>query len=354
MKTQSKQIDFSGQNFYCGLDTHKKSWAVTIETEDIYLKTFTQDADPNVLVNHLRKNYPGGTFIAGYEAGYFGFGIQRKLSSMGVECLVLHPADIPTTNKDRDQKRDPRDSRKIAKAIKNKEVTTIWVPPVNLEEDRQLLRTRRALSKDLTRTKNRIKAFLQIHNIDHPDIFSQKRTYWSARYIKWLQDVQLHESSGTDSLQSFVRHLQFLRSEILSISRKIKTLTLSNIYENGYKRLIAIQGIGMITAMTLLTEIGDVRRFKNADHFRSFLGLIPRSNSSGEKEYHSGITKRANTHLRCLLVEASWIAIRRDPHYLHLFKKYKQGMKENKALIRTAGKLANRIYYCLKEGNAIN
>lgn len=348
MQTQSKRIDFSGQNFYCGFDTHKKSWTVTIETDDLSLKTFTQNADPEALVQHLRKNYPGGNFIAGYEAGYFGYGIQRKLESMGVNCLVIHPADIPTTNKDKDQKRDPRDSRKIARALRNREVSAIWIPPVALEEDRQLHRTRRSLTKDQTRTKNRIKAFLQIHGIKCPEVLSQSQSHWSARFVKWLQKVQLNEPSGTEALQSSVRQLQFLRSEILAVSIKIRALSQTARYERIYKRLIKIKGIGMVTAMTLITEIGDINRFKNPDNFRSFIGLIPSSKSSGEKEYQGRITKRANSHLRYLLVEATWIAIRTDPYYLHLYRQYSKRLKDNNALIRTAGKLANRIYYCMK------
>jgi len=348
MQAQSKQIDFSGQNFYCGLDTHKKNWAVTIETDNLALKTFTQDADPEALVKHLRKNYPGGNFTAGYEAGYFGYSIQRKLESMGIQCLVIHPADIPTTNKDKDQKRDPRDSRKIARALKNEEVSAIWVPPVELEEDRQLLRTRRTLAKDQTRTKNRIKALLQIHGIKYPEVFSQKGSHWSARFITWLQEVRLNKTTGTEALQSYIHQLQFLRSEILAVSRKIKVLTNDNRYEKTYHRLIKIKGIGMITAMTFLTEIGNIHRFKKPDYFRSFIGLVPSSKSSGEKDYQNRITKRANSHLRYLFVEATWIAIRSDPKYLHFYKQYRKRMKENNALIRTAGKLANQVYYCMK------
>jgi transposase len=349
MQTQSKQIDFNGQNFYCGIDTHKKSWAVTIETDDFVLRTFTQDADPESLVKHLKKNYPGGNFIVGYEAGYFGYGIQRKLESLGINCIVIHPADVPTSDKDRDQKRDPRDSRKIAKAIKNKEVLPIWVPPISLEEDRQLLRIREKLSRDNTRIKNRIKAFLQIHGIKYPEVFSQPGSHWSARFIKWLGDVQLNEPSGTEALKSLVRCLQFQRSELLTTSRQIRILSKRDRYTRKYIKLIKEPGIGMVTAMTLLTEIGDIHRFKTADNFRAFIGLIPRADDSGDKECPGKITKRANTHLRYLLIEATWMAIRFNPYYLHIYKTYRQRMKENKALIRTAGKLANQVYYSLKQ-----
>ncbi len=104
----------------------------------------------------------------------------------------------------------------------------------------------------------------------------------------------------------------------------------------------------MVTSMTILTEVYDIARFKTVDSFRAFIGLIPRANDSGEKERPGRITKRANVHLRSLLVEATWMAIRHDSYYLHLYKNYRQRMKENKALIRTAGKLANQIYFTLK------
>jgi transposase len=349
MKTQSKQIDFSGQNFYCGVDTHKKNWMVTIETDDFALKTFSQNADPDLLVKYLRKNYPGGNFFIGYEAGYFGYGPQRKFESLGINCVILHPADIPTSNKDRDQKRDPRDSRKIAKALKNHEVVPIWVPPLSLEQDRQLLRTREKLSKDKTRIKNRIKAFLQLYGINYPQAFSQPGSHWSARFIKWLDMLELKESTGTEALRSLIRCLRFQRSEILNVSKQIRKISQSDKYNKQYLKLIKKPGIGMITAMTILTETGNIHRFKNADNFRSFMGIVPRAHDSGDKEHSGKITKRANTHLRYLLVESTWMAIRYNPYYLNIYKNYRKRMKENKALIRTAGKLTNELFYSLKE-----
>ena len=131
MQTQSNELDFSGQNFYCGIDIHKKTWAVTIETDDISLKTFGQESDPDFLVRYLKRNFPGGNYLLGYEAGYFGFSLQRYLQSQGIKCLVIHPSDIPTTHKEKEQKRDPLDSRKIARVLRTGEVKSIWIPPVS-------------------------------------------------------------------------------------------------------------------------------------------------------------------------------------------------------------------------------
>ncbi len=349
MQTQSKQIEFNGQNFYCGIDIHQKSWTVTIQTDSLVLRTFTQDPEPKVLFKHLTKHYPGGNYIAGYEAGYFGYSVQRNFESLGMKCLVLHPADVPTTHKDKEQKRDPRDSRKIAKALKNDEVVPIWVPPLGLEQDRQLLRAREKLTADQSRVKNQIKAALQFNGIEYPETFSVKGTHWSARFIRWLDEIQLNEPSATEAMKSKIRHLLFIRGELLNLLRKIRELSRNDRYSRLYIELIKIHGIGMITAMTLLTETGDIHRFKRPDNFKAFLGLIPRAHDSGDKERAGRITKRANSHLRYLLVEATWIAIRFNPYYLKIYQEYRKRMRANVALVRTAGKFANQIYFCLKK-----
>lgn len=351
MQTQSNKLDFNGQNFYCGIDIHKKCWSVTIETDDITLKTFSQEADPEQFVKFLRRNYPGGNYIIGYESGYFGFNLQRYLSNQKIDCKVIHPADIPTTHKEKDQKRDPLDSRKIARVLRTGEVDSIWVPPLYLEQDRQLLRVRRILAKDITRVKNRIKSILQIHGIKYPDAFERNGSHWSKRFIAWLESIKLDETTGTEALQVVVRYLNYLREEQLTVSRKIKSLAFTERYNAGYSALIKLPGIGMLIAMIILTEIGEISRFKSADNFRSFIGLIPRSHSSGDKDYQGRITNRSNTHLRALIIEATWSAIKKDPYYLNIYCNYKSRMKPNKALIRTARKLANNIYYTLKRVN---
>lgn len=349
MQTQSKEIDFNGQQFYCGIDTHTKSWTVTIQTEDIRLKTFSQDPKPELLVQYLKRKYPGGDYIVAYEAGYFGYGIYRKFESLGVKCKVLHPADIPTSDKDRDQKRDPRDSKKIANAIKNNEVSSVWVPSVSLEQDRQLLRIREKLSKDKTRIKNRIKAFLKIHGIEYPERFEKPGSHWSGKFIKWLETIELKERTGTDAFGYLIRCLRFQRSELSLISKDIRQLSQNEKYQKAYQILIKIPGLGIVTAMTLLTEIGDIHRFRNVDNFHSFVGVVPRAHDSGEKKRGGKITKRANTYLRYLIVEATWMAIKYNPFYLNIYKTYRNRMSKNKALVRTAVKFTNEIYTSLKK-----
>ena len=112
------QLDFTGTTIYCGLDVHLKNWRINIRDDNMELRDFSQNPDPVILSSFLKKNYPGAKYKVGYEAGFCGFHIQRKLTSLGIQCVVLNAADIPKGNKDRRQKNDKRDARNISEEIK--------------------------------------------------------------------------------------------------------------------------------------------------------------------------------------------------------------------------------------------
>jgi hypothetical protein len=159
MKTQSNKLDFSGQNIYVGFDVHLKSWKVTIMTDEITHKTFSQPPCPEALHKYLGRNFPGGTYYSAYEAGFCGYWIHNQLVSLGINSIVVNPADIPTTNKETVQKEDKRDSRKIARSLRNGDLVPIYVPTLKTLEDRCLLRTRATLVKDLKAGSNNFYIF---------------------------------------------------------------------------------------------------------------------------------------------------------------------------------------------------
>jgi transposase len=112
--------------------------------------------------------------------------------------------------------------------------------------------------------------------------------------------------------------------------------------------LMTIPGVGIVTAITILTEIEDIRRFKTDDQLCSFIGIIPSTHSSGEKEVTAGITRRSNRSMRHMIIEASWIAAKRDPALAYCFNEYCKRMKKNQAIIRIAKKIVKRIKYVMK------
>jgi transposase len=142
MEAQVTKIDFTGQNIYVGFDARKKSWRVTVMAEDTIYKTFTQPPNPEILHNYLSRNFPGASYHSAYEAGFCGYWIHDKLLSFGIKSIVVNPADIPTTDKERVQKDDSRDSRKIARSLMSGTLTPIYIPSLKTQRDRSLLRTR--------------------------------------------------------------------------------------------------------------------------------------------------------------------------------------------------------------------
>lgn len=104
MQTQSTALDFKGQNIFVGFDVHLKSWKVTIMSEEIVHKTFVQPPNPELLHQYLQKNFPGASYYSAYEAGFCGYWIHNRLSDLGIHSIVVNPADVPTTNKEKVQK----------------------------------------------------------------------------------------------------------------------------------------------------------------------------------------------------------------------------------------------------------
>ena len=347
MNNEGKQLDFSGQNIYIGLDTHLKSWKTTIRVEDTFFKTFSQDPEPKILSDYLKKNFPKANYFSAYEASFSGFSAHRELNKLGIKNIVVNPADIPTTDKEKKQKEDARDSRKIAEQLAASNLVAIYVPSIEAEGDRAMLRFRRTLTKEIARNKNRVKSFLYYHGITIPEQFVDKK-YWSKRFTKWLQELELPSESARITLTEIVEVVEFLRTKQYQIFKKIKELSQNESYKKHTELLISIPGIGLITAMSFLTEIEDISRFKNLDKFCSFVGLVPMTNSTGDHEKVGSITKRQNKILRSLIIESSWIAIRNDPALMLAYSGLVKRMKPTNAIIRIAKKMLNRIRYVLK------
>lgn len=347
MLHKNNKLDFTGQPIYIGMDTHKKQFTISLLGEHLSYKTFSQPPKPAVLIDYLNRNYPGADYFAAYEAGFSGFWIQEELQSGGVKCIVVNPCDVPTTDKERKQKRDPLDSRKIARALRNGELTPIHIPDKRNQQDRSLLRMRQKVIGNQTRCRNRIKGLLSFYGIDLPEQFNKSGTHWSKRFMEWLKQLDLEHSSGNAALSLLLEEATFLRSLLLKADRDIRLLSKEERYGGDVKLLLTVPGIGRLTAMIFLTEVGDVKRFKKLDQLCSYVGLIPNVYGSGEKEKVGDITKRGNRHLKSHLIESSWVAARNDPALSMRYNELCSRMNGNKAIIRIARKLLNRIRYVL-------
>lgn len=346
---KSNNLDFSGSTIYCGLDVHLKNWRVNIRDQEMELKDFSHNPDAIALHTFLTRNYPNARYKVGYEAGFCGFGIQRQLTELQVECVVLNAADIPKGDKDKRQKNDKRDARTISEEIKNNKMVGIHIPEAAMEYARSLVRQRQRLVVDSTRQKCRIWHCLYFHSLQLPQK-ADVGHYWSNKFIKQIESNTCNGDPWLKmNLQLMIKDHQQKRALILETTRSIRNLCRQEPFKKLIELITGIPGIGEVNAAIILFELEDIHRFKSHDHLYSYAGLVPDTNDSGEVKKSKGITHRSNSRLRKALVESSWIIIRKDPAMLMLYKKYCKSMHKNKAIIRIAKHLLSRIRYVLKE-----
>lgn len=337
MPSSTKFTDFTGQEFFVGIDVHKKSWTVTVRTSGIEVAHFTQPPGAVQLAGWLGKRYPDGHYISAYEAGFCGTSHHQALCDHGIKNIVIHPADLPTTNKQQNTKTDLHDSRSIASYLQAGVLRGIYIMPADQQQRRALFRCRQAKVKDVTRCVNRLRSLLYFLGVHVPDAFKDQQKV-SNNFLRWLGELQLITAEGTLTLNQYIAELKYQRQQLYALTRQLKAAVAAH-YTQEYTRLLTVPGIGPVTAIGLLTETGDLRRFDDPNQFASYLGLVPGEQSSGETIYSKRIQPRCNKCLRSLLIEASWIAIRKCPVLLSYYKKHAKGIN-NKAIVKVARRLA--------------
>ncbi len=339
--------EFTGINIYVGMDVHKKSWNISLFYGSDFLRSHTQPASVEALEKLLRREFPGANYMCGYESGFFGFWIQRQLAKKGIACKVLHAADIPQTGKRKTVKRDPIDSKSIGQALAAGMTNAIYIPDIDKEADRSLVRYRERLQKDITRSKNRIKGMLNQYGFIVPEKFEKS---WSNKFVQWLKEFDQIKGSIRITIDHMTEQMNLQRGTLLKVNRDIRALQHSEKYKREMALLMSVPGIGPLTAITLLTEIMDINRFNSFRHLNSFVGLYPMEFSSGENEHKGSITIRHNKPLRRLLIEAAWTAVRHDPALTQIFQQWKVRMTAKRAVVKIARKLLSRVRYVWTTG----
>lgn len=345
--TQFKQLDFSGFTIFCGVDMHRRNWRVNIQDEEFELEDFTQNPDVTLLYKHLLRKYPGATYKIGYEAGFSGFGVQRWFAGKGIDCAVINPADVSSSDKDRRQKNDKVDARRLCQELQLRSVKKVYVPEVHWEHSRSLVRLRTRIVSNQTKCKNRIWQLLYFSGLSLPHNYESGQ-YWSARFIKDLAALDCGSEQLKMTRDLYLKDFVQTRSLLLEATRSIRKLCKEERYSELIRLLRTIPGIGEINAAVILFELQDIHRFRQIDQLYSYVGLIPDTSDSGERKVSKGITKRRNQFLRTALVESSWVVIRKDPAMLLLYKKYCRRMEKNKAIVRIAKHLLSRVAYVLR------
>jgi transposase len=324
---------------FIGMDVHKKSWTVHFKTDLFDNKTVTMPADPVVLISYVEKHFPNHEVNCCYEAGCCGYWIARALLQYHWKVSVVNPADVPRNNKQDWQKTDKLDSRNLCKHLSDGNLKGIFIPGEEQEQLRSLFRRRIHLARQLRTIKNHIKSQLLYYGIKLPEQYDNPN--WSRLMKQWLTSISWKYSCGSASLQSRLKHLEFIWYEELHIGNELRAYCRRH-YKKDYYLLKSVPGIGGITASGILAELGDLRRFNRLDELAAIVGLVPGIYQSSDTRINLGLTKRSNHQLRSLLVEATWVAVRTDMALQQYYRQHAH-KEPNKAIIKVAHKLLSRI-----------
>lgn len=338
---------------YCiGIDVHKQSWKLAIRFNGQELRRVSMDPSAEQLRRYVDKQYNEGRFVSVYEAGFTGFSTHRDLVKQGFENLVIHPADVPTTDKEKRRKTDKVDCRKLARFLEDycrnpdpyteSRITPVWVPPAGAEALRDVFRLRDQLVKDQTRMKNRIWSFLDKWAMKVPPVDELSR--WSRRFVVYLYALEFDQPTARLVLDQYLDQLAATGRQLLQVNQLLREQCKAHGKWDVIEALRArFRGVGQITAIGYCCEIMDIHRFSNGDRLSSYLGLVPDVQGSGDYERSKGVTSRCNQRLRRLLIEAAWVAARQDEELHGYWRGYIRRMPKQKAIIRIARKLALRM-----------
>ena len=346
VKINEKKV--TEQELFIGLDVHEKSWNISVLGKDNeYIRGMTVVPNAKSLKGLLDRKFSYNELILAYEAGFCGFSIQRSLSKEGIETIVVNPADIPTRDKDSKQKTDSNDSLKIAKALRGDLLEGIYVPTEKEEDDQSLIRYRDSLVDKQTRTKLQIKSYLKKYGINIPG--SNK---WGESFkARIIASVKEQRPGILFVMKGLIEDLNTIELRIKETEVELEKLVKKSEHYESYRRLTGVPGIGKIVSLALIFEIYNIDRFESSRHFSSYVGLIPTENSSGEKVRKGRMTKRGHRRLKRMVIEASWIAVRRDEAFSNYYKKQiGRSKKAPQAIVKCAKKLLSRIYHILKSG----
>jgi transposase len=240
-----------------------------------------------------------------YEAGPCGYDLFRLLSGMGVACDVIAPSLVPVRAGDR-VKTDRRDAKKLVRLYRAGELSFVQPPSPEQEGLRDLVRARDDLRRARTSARHQIAKQL----LRHGHIYREGKKAWTRQHEAWLHRQQLEDPLAHRALCHMLSHLDALDAQLAAIEHELCQVAEVEPWCDAVRWLCSFRGIGLITSLGLLAEIGDFRRFSHPRELMSYLGLTPSEYSSGDQQHRGHITKCGNRHARRLLIEAAW-------HYQH-------------------------------------
>jgi transposase len=288
---------------YVGLDVHKETIVVAIAKagrgDAMQYGEINNTAD---VVHKLAKKMSaqGEKVLFCYEAGPCGYGIYWQLKKLGQDCMVVAPSLIPKKAGDH-IKTDRRDAVMLARLCRAGELTAVWVPDKEQEAIRDLSRAREDMKRMEQHARQQLGAFL----LRHGKRYSGKSA-WTQGHIRWMEELTFEHPSQQIVFQEYLDAVRYAGARLQVLEKQMIAVLGTWSMGEVATALMALKGVKLVTAMTVVAELGDISRFESARQLMAYLGLVPSEHSSGPKQKRGGITKSGNGHVRRVLVEAGW------------------------------------------------
>lgn len=342
-------------DIFIGIDVDKNSFSFTAMDHYNMTKSKKIPSNSEQFYRYVKKTYSDKKVICAFEAGPTGFHLYDYLKEKGLACIVVSPASIPKASNER-VKNNRLDSKKIAGHLKSVDLKAIRVPEGPYRELRNLVKIRENYAISRKASKQRIRALLLSANLDH--LVKGIDSKWSRAYINRLKEIPCTHAQR-NSLDMLLMDLEYARNQTLSIHRTLKAFCKNNKDIDTYiKYLQTIPGIGFIVSVTVLAKIGDPKHLKNVREIAAFVGLVPTEYSTGDTINKGSITQLGNKILRQLLIESSWICIRKNTQLKQFYHRVKgrhhPKFGAKKAITAVARKLTQIIHCVLVQERAYN
>lgn len=337
MKTNTRSV-YKGKDLYIGIDVHKKRWVISVRSYDLELKTFSMAASAEQLETYLVTTYPEAVFHIVYECCFSGFWIYDYFCEKGYDIIVT-----PTNRIYRDGsivKTDKIDSRKVAFQHSRGLLREVKVPTIKIREYRSIFRIYDKEKMREGQIIRQIRCILECKN------HKLKWERWNKDLIEKLKLVKFQEEIFNLKFESLIKEYEFVKGQIKDTETRIKEIGEDEEFKDRIKRIEQINGIGIISAVRLVVYLFDKKdKFDSGEKLVHYIGLTPGEHSSDETIIRSRTGLIGNKQLRSIIIQLSWVAVRKDGALLNKFERvYKKSGSKQKAIVAVARKLMMKVY----------
>ena len=341
-----------------GCDLHDRTMLLKVSvgrSKPTQLEFFNDSKGRCKMITALKKiatQEGDGRIIFVYEASGLGHGLSDQLHAADIECHVLSPNQLPKTPKSAKLKTDAKDAQMLLEQVRGfilagNSMPVVWTPPKQLRADRELIRGRVDVADEITRVKLKLKSFMKVNQLSCE---SPTSTLWTKAHLRKIRSSMLDQMDFclATKLRLLLERLEYYQHEMQELDKAVKELSKTERYRCPCTELRRLAGVGLLVAMTFLTEMGDVNRFNNRREIAAYLGLCPASYESGAADNRKGrITRQGPARLRKMLCQAAWVSIQHCKVSAEAYHRIRQDQKKRtkKALVALMRKLAIKMWH---------